>query len=106
MKLLLAVAAVLALAGPARAQPPASPPAGDSDAAAQGDGKGVVKSVDAKGGSVILQHGPIPALSWPAMTMTFKADPALIKDVKPGERVEFTVRTGSTPQILALKPGA
>ena len=31
---------------------------------------GVVKKIDARAGPVTLQHGPIAALNWPAMTMT------------------------------------
>lgn len=40
--------------------------------------------------SVTLSHGPIPALQWPAMTMTFKlASPKLATGVKTGDRVSF-----------------
>ena len=36
-----------------------------------------------------MQHGPIAAVSWPAMTMTFKAKPALLKGLKVGQTVDF-----------------
>jgi Cu(I)/Ag(I) efflux system membrane fusion protein len=40
--------------------------------------------------SVTLSHGPVPAIGWPAMTMTFRlADPALAQGVKVGDRVTF-----------------
>jgi Cu(I)/Ag(I) efflux system membrane fusion protein len=40
--------------------------------------------------SVTLSHQPVPAIGWPAMTMTFKlADPALAQGVKAGDRVAF-----------------
>jgi Cu(I)/Ag(I) efflux system membrane fusion protein len=40
--------------------------------------------------SVTLSHQPVPAIGWPAMTMTFKlADPALAQGVKVGDRVAF-----------------
>jgi Cu(I)/Ag(I) efflux system membrane fusion protein len=40
--------------------------------------------------SVTLSHLPVPAIGWPAMTMTFKlADPALAQGVKVGDRVAF-----------------
>jgi Cu(I)/Ag(I) efflux system membrane fusion protein len=39
---------------------------------------------------VTLSHQPVPALNWPAMTMTFRlADPALAKGVKVADRVAF-----------------
>jgi len=40
--------------------------------------------------SVTLSHQPVPAIGWPAMTMTFKlADPTLAQGVKVGDRVAF-----------------
>ena len=38
---------------------------------------------------VTLSHGPVPAIGWPAMTMTFRADPRLLKCVKAGDQVRF-----------------
>ena len=105
MKLLFAAAAALAISGPAFAQadhdmnkmPGISPAAGPQ-------GTGVIKKIDARSGSVTLQHGPIAALNWPAMTMAFKADPALLKTVKVGQRVAFTVKTGGAmPEVVALQ---
>ena len=52
---------------------------------------GVVKAIDAANGKVTIEHEPIAALQWPAMTMRFtlvadtKAD-----DIKPGDKVAFT----------------
>lgn len=80
-------------------------PGMDRPAAAAGaQGAGVIKKLDAKGGSVTLQHGPIAALSWPAMTMAFKADPALLKGLKMGQQVNFTLKTGGTPEVVAIQP--
>lgn len=79
----------------------------DSDAPAparSGQGSGVVKSVDAKTGKVTLHHGPVPALGWPAMTMAFKAEPKLLRAVKAGQTVTFTVVDGETPEVTALSP--
>lgn len=108
MKILLATAAVLAIGGPALAQQhdmgamagmdmKASAPAG-------AQGSGVVKALDLKAGSVTLQHGPIAALKWPAMTMAFKADPSLLKTVKVGQKVTFTIKPGATPEVIAIAP--
>jgi Cu/Ag efflux protein CusF len=53
-------------------------------------GQGTVDSVDAKGGTVSLNHQPIASLKWPAMTMEFKAaNPSLLQDLKPGMPVAF-----------------
>jgi Cu(I)/Ag(I) efflux system membrane fusion protein len=41
-------------------------------------------------GSVTLTHEPVPAIGWPAMTMTFQlADPALWRGFKTGDQVRF-----------------
>ena len=52
------------------------------------EGAGRIDKIDASG--VTLSHGPVPALKWPAMTMTFRlGNPALARGFKTGERVRF-----------------
>jgi Cu(I)/Ag(I) efflux system protein CusF len=107
MKAFIAAVAILATAGPALAQAHHDMGAMDHGAKPSGaQGVGVIKKLDAKAGSVTLQHGPIPALGWPSMTMGFKADPALLTGVKVGQKVSFTVKPGAVPQILTLKPAS
>jgi Cu(I)/Ag(I) efflux system protein CusF len=109
MKLFASVLAALALSGSALAQSPQTTAAtGDHAVSAPGaQGAGVIKKLDAKSGSVTLQHGPIAALSWPAMTMSFKADPALLANLKVGQKVSFTVKTGGDmPEVVAIQPSA
>jgi len=51
---------------------------------------GEVTKVDAAQGKITLKHGPIGNLDMDAMTMVFRAgDPAMLKTVKPGDRVVF-----------------
>jgi Cu(I)/Ag(I) efflux system protein CusF len=104
MKILIAVAA-LALGGPALAQSAPDPDATAPAAApVGGQGAGVIRKLDPKAGSVTLQHGPIADLGWPAMTMAFKTDPALLKDLKVGQSVAFTVKAGDPPEVVAIQP--
>ena len=43
------------------------------------------------GDRITLSHAPVPALKWPAMTMTFKLGiPALARGLKKGDRVVFS----------------
>lgn len=75
-------------------------------AAKHGQAEGVIKAIDAKAGTLTIQHGPIPAVSWPAMTMTFKAKPAtLLKGLKVGQTIRFdtTVR-GMDAEMTAVTP--
>ena len=82
---------------------PGANPADQTAAAPAGDGAGVVRAVNAKAGKVTLHHGPIAALGWPAMTMTFKAEPALLKDLKVGQSVKFTVGPDGD-ELRAISP--
>lgn len=86
---------------PAASAPMAPAPAADSMAgmnmAAGGEhkmakGTGTVTAVDATAGTVTIDHGPIPEANWPAMTMGFKAAPALAQGVKAGDKVAFDLK--------------
>ncbi len=70
-------------------------------------GEGSVDGVDAKAGTVSMTHEAIASLKWPAMTMEFKvANPALLKDLRPGARVsfEFVERSAGEWVITGVKP--
>jgi membrane fusion protein, copper/silver efflux system len=56
-------------------------------------GRGKVKEIDAQAGRVELDHEPIPAMQWPAMSMGFIVeDKAQLAKLKPGDAVEFELR--------------
>ena len=67
--------------------------------------RGVVKSVDAEKGTVSIAHGPVAALKWPSMTMSFHAqDRKLLENLEPGAKVEFEfVQRGSRYLITSIK---
>ena len=53
---------------------------------------GKVVRVDAANGRVTIDHGPIKKLDMGAMQMAFRArDPAMLKGLKEGDRVQFDV---------------
>jgi Cu(I)/Ag(I) efflux system membrane fusion protein len=58
--------------------------------------------------SITLSHEPVPAIGWPAMTMTFKlGSPALANDVKVGDRVAFAFEQNPDgPVVQRLSPAA
>jgi Cu(I)/Ag(I) efflux system membrane fusion protein len=61
--------------------------------AAAHKGRGKVKEMDAKAGRIELEHEPIPAMQWPAMSMGFIVeDKAQLAGLKKGDVVEFEVR--------------
>jgi Cu/Ag efflux protein CusF len=59
------------------------------------EGRGEVKAVDAPARRVVIDHGPIPAINWGAMTMAFQvADASILEGVSSGDRVTFDLKVG------------
>jgi Cu(I)/Ag(I) efflux system membrane fusion protein len=67
---------------------------------------GVVIKIEA--GSITLDHAPVPALKWPAMSMPFTlADTKLARGLKPGQTVDFSFdKQGEDYRITAIEPVA
>jgi Cu/Ag efflux protein CusF len=64
---------------------PTASPAPAATAAVGHKAEGTVDGVDLKAGTLSLNHGPVPTLKWPAMTMEFKAaNASLLTGLKPG----------------------
>lgn len=67
-------------------------------------GSGTVKALDTAAGTITLAHGPIPEAGWPAMTMTFKAAPGVLADVKPGDKVAFNLALANgSGEVTAIR---
>jgi Cu(I)/Ag(I) efflux system periplasmic protein CusF len=68
---------------------------------------GTVNSVDAAQRKINLNHGPIPALGWPSMTMDFAVAPSVdLSRIKPGSRVEVSLEKGKDGmyEIKSVQP--
>ncbi len=51
--------------------------------------------------TVMISHGPVTALNWPAMTMTYEVrDPALVAELQPGEQISFSFRLEDFAYVL------
>ncbi len=105
------IAVSIVATGPALAQPMADMPGmAGMDHAKQsvktGKAVGVITAIDPKAAKVTIKHGPIPAVGWPAMTMTFNATPpTLLNGVRVGQTVAFDVHTqGMDAEVTALRP--
>lgn len=68
--------------------------------------EGEVRRVDARTQTITLKHGEIKNLDMPPMTMAFKVqDPALLSQVKAGDKVRFTAdKLGGNYTVLSLQP--
>ncbi|WP_454887733.1 copper-binding protein [Sphingomonas oryzagri] len=66
-------------------------------------GHGTVTAIDKAAGTITLDHDAIPEAKWPAMTMAFKASPAITDTVKLGDKVDFDLTlTGSAGEVTAI----
>lgn len=60
-----------------------------SGAPRTGSAEGTVTAIDAEAGTITLDHGPVPAMEWPAMTMAFDAAPEIRDGLAVGDTVAF-----------------
>ena len=67
---------------------------------------GTVESVNAPQRKIKLNHEPIPAINWPAMSMEFPAAPTVdLSKVSPGSKVRFTLSgSGSSYTVQSITP--
>ncbi len=88
----------------ARPLPSAAQASSAASAPALYQTRGLIEEL--KGDSITLSHEPVPAIGWPAMTMTFKLKPAtLAKGMKTGDHVAFGfTQTADGPVIEKLQP--
>jgi len=89
------------------ASPPKAESAGAAGKSASHRAEGTVGGIDAKAGTVSLNHGPVNSLRWPAMTMEFKvANESLLQELTLGAKVafEFVERQPGEWVITGIKP--
>ena len=101
------LAALLGVGGIALAAESHDHGASPASASATIAATGTVKSVDAAGGKLVIDHDPIPALKWPRMVMDFQlADKAMAGKVKAGDKVKFEMKAGDQGAyvITAIEP--
>lgn len=68
---------------------------------ADASASGVVHEIDQANSRIKIDHGPIPSIGMPAMTMTFKAkNPALLDHVEIGDQVNFEIQQSGLGWII------
>lgn len=64
-------------------------------------GVGTVTAVDTTTGTVSLDHEPIAAISWPAMSMQFTVeDPTELQGIAVGDRVTFELKSATETSVI------
>ena len=72
-------------------------------AADEHEASGKVNSIDKSSRTLNISHGPIKSMGMGAMTMDFKvADPSMLKEVKPGQKIDFVVTTDRKGRFVIL----
>ena len=96
--------------GSALAQTTPATPTTATSAAAETTGttksEAEVRKVDVSAGKITLKHGEIKNLDMPPMSMVFQViDPALLNQVKAGDKVRFTAdKINGAYTVLTLEP--
>ncbi|UPK37849.1 copper-binding protein [Bradyrhizobium sp. 186] len=78
----------------------------DTKKATTANGTGTVTALNAANHKVTFDHGPIPAIKWPAMTMEFAVAPSIdLAKLKTGDKVNFTLSgSGNTYTVQSISP--
>ena len=62
---------------------------------------GVIREIDRANSRIKIDHGPIPSIGMPGMTMTFKVkNPALLDQLKQGDPVNFEIEQSGLGWII------
>ena len=78
------------------------PMADTGNAMQSASAQGTVTAIDAEAGTITVDHGAVPEIEWPAMTMAFDADEQLRQDVAVGDTISFDFTTGEGGNTITL----
>jgi len=78
----------------------------DTKKATTANGTGTITALNAANHKITFDHGPIPAIKWPAMTMEFAVAPSVdLAKLKTGDKVNFTLSgSGNTYTVQSISP--
>ena len=70
------------------------------------DATGTITALNAANHKITFDHGPIPAINWPAMKMEFAVVPSVdLAKLKTGDKVKFTLSgSGNTYTVQSISP--
>jgi Cu/Ag efflux protein CusF len=108
MKSIKAVVVVLVLLGPSLAEGNHHMGIMDhvSMAVAAAKCSGVTRALDKATGTILIDHGSTTDIGWLAITMPFRAAPALLEGLKVGPSDTFEVKAKGAPKIVAFRRAA
>lgn len=90
-------------ATPQAVSPSEDMPSANASTADTASATGVVEAVDPIARTLTIAHGPVAALEWPAMTMTFQAPDVDLGSIEQGDQVSFEfTSTGMDGTITSM----
>jgi Cu/Ag efflux protein CusF len=105
--LLLSAAPLLLPLDAVRAQGMSNMESMSAKGAVSGSGTGTITAINTEARKVTIDHGPIPAIKWPAMKMEFPVAPSVdLSKVKTGDRVMFTLSGSNNSYTVQSMTGA
>jgi Cu/Ag efflux protein CusF len=80
----------------------------DTKKATTASATGTITAVNPANHKVTFDHGPIPAINWPAMTMEFAVARSVdLAKLKTGDKVNFTLSgSGGTYTVQSISPAS
>src|SRR5260370_41692398 len=80
----------------------------DTKKATTANATGTITAVNPANHKVTFDHGPIPAINWPAMNMEFAVVPSVdLAKLKTGDKVNFTLSgSGGTYTVQSISPAS
>ena len=88
----------------AQATAPMQAPERTNEVAQHASATGIITAIDPAAKTITIDHGPVPALEWPAMTMTFQAGGVDLNGFSAGDPISFEFSaSGMTAELTALR---
>jgi len=78
----------------------------DTKKATTANATGTITALNAANHKITFDHGPIPAINWPAMKMEFAVAPSVdVAKLKTGDKVNFTLSgSDGTYTVQSISP--
>ena len=78
----------------------------DTKKATTANATGTITAVNPANHKITFDHGPIPAINWPAMSMEFAVASSVdLAKLKTGDKVDFTLSgSGGTYTVQSISP--
>ena len=101
----LLVSLIMLITACSQSAPPAQNESAEASASLTASATGTVEAIDPAARTVTIAHGPVEALHWPPMKMTYQAGDVDLGPIKKGDRVSFRfTAAGMSGTLVSIQP--